>query len=105
MPDEDIIYFMERYENNDFCLMFDELNVPFNLEELIKSVKQLNSNKSGGPDLYLNEFFIHGKGTLMPFILSLFNRIYELGYFPDSWSEGFVVPLHKNGSLKILYVL
>lgn len=35
----------------------------------------------------------------MPFILSLFNRIYELGYFPDSWSEGFVVPLHKKGSL------
>lgn len=57
VPYEDIVHFMERYENNEFSLMLDELNVPFNLEEPITSVKQLNSNKSGRPDLYLNEIF------------------------------------------------
>lgn len=25
-PDEDIIYFNERYENNEFSVMFEELN-------------------------------------------------------------------------------
>ena len=41
---------------------------------------QLNTNKSAGPDMFLNEFF-------------------SLCYFPKAWSEGFVVPLHQNGSL------
>ena len=28
-PDDDVLYFMIRYENNEFTNMFDELNVPF----------------------------------------------------------------------------
>jgi len=28
----------------------------------------------------------------------LFNKILEHGYFPDSWSEGFIIPIHKKGS-------
>ena len=28
----------------------------------------------------------------------LFNYTHEIGYFPTSWSEGYIVPLHKKGS-------
>ena len=49
-PDEDILYFNERYENNEFGIMFDELNIRISQEEVIKSMKQLKANKSGGPD-------------------------------------------------------
>ena len=65
----------------------------------MKTVKQLRTNKSSGPDLLLNEFFIHGNSILCPYLLQLFNKIFELGYFPQGWSEGFVVPLHKKGSI------
>ena len=46
----------------------------------------------------LNEFFMHGKLILSEYLLVLFNKIFELGYFPKAWSEGFVVLLHKKGS-------
>ena len=35
----------------------------------------------------------------MPTMCNLFNKIYETGHFPDSWSEGYVIPLHKKGSI------
>ena len=42
---------------------------------------------------------MHGKLILSKYLLVLFNKIFELGYFPKAWSEGFVVTLHKKGSL------
>ena len=45
----------------------------------------------------LNEFFRNGNDTLMKYIYTLFNKIFELVYFPKSWSDGFKVPIHKKG--------
>ena len=95
-PDEDILCFVERYENNEFDIMFQELNVPFTNNEIFNAIKQLNSNKSSGPVLYINEFFIHGNDVLAPYILRLFHKIFDLGYFPENWSEGYVIPLQKK---------
>ena len=39
-PDEDILYFNERYENSEFSIMFDELNIFISQKEIIKSIKQ-----------------------------------------------------------------
>ena len=78
--------------------MFDELNVAISEEELLKSIKQLKTNKSSGPDRLINEFFIHGKNVLLPIVLCLFNKIFENGSFPEGWSEGYIIPLHKKGS-------
>ena len=97
-PDEDVIHFNERYVNNEFCIMFDELNENFSQEEILKSIKQLKTNKSGGPDKLINEFFIHGKNVLLPVLCNLFNKIFENGNFPEEWSEGYIIPLHKKGS-------
>ena len=97
-PDEDVMNFNERYVNEEFGIMFDELNVEFSEEEIIKSIKQLKTNKSSGPDRLINEFFIHGKNILLPVLLSLFNKIFENGTFPNDWSEGYIIPLHKKGS-------
>jgi len=33
----------------------------------------------------LNEFFMHGKLILSEYLLVLFNKIFELGYFPKAW--------------------
>ena len=83
-PDEDTIHCIERYENNEFNIMFADLNLPINQDSLSKAIKQLGTGKSGGPDMYINEFFIHGKTIVQPYLLNLFNKIFELGYFPES---------------------
>ena len=38
--------------------MFDELNLPILNIEIFQAIKEFKKNKSGGPDLYLNEFFL-----------------------------------------------
>ncbi|MCG8033307.1 MAG: reverse transcriptase family protein, partial [Candidatus Thiodiazotropha taylori] len=98
-PDEDVLYFNEQYVKNEFTIMFDELNVEFTQEEIMKSIKQLKTNKSAGPDKLINEFFIHGKHILIPTLCKIFNTVFESGYFPDEWSEGYIIPLHKKGSM------
>ena len=70
--DEDILHFIDRYERNEFDIMFHELNLPFSLDEIKKGIKQLCSNKSSGPDLYINEMCIHSKDVLAPYLLLLF---------------------------------
>lgn len=98
-PDEDILYFNERYVNNEFSIMFEDLNLNFSEDEILRSIKQLKTNKSGGPDRIINEFFIHGKHILAPTVCNLFNKIFEKGYFPEDWTEGYIIPLHKKGSI------
>ena len=38
-------------------MIFDELNVNFTREEIMKAITQLKTNKSAGPDMLINEFF------------------------------------------------
>ena len=79
--------------------MFQELNLPIHIVEVEKAIRELNINKSAGPDMYLNDFFINGKNVLVPYLLKLFNKLFDIEYFPESWSEGYVIPLHKKGSM------
>ena len=74
----------------------------FSQEEILKSIKQLyKTNKSGGTNKLINDFFIHGKNVLVSVLCNLFNKIFENGIFPEEWSEGYIIPLHKKGvSLK-----
>ena len=62
---EDILHFSSRYENNELVIMFQELNRPTELDCMLKAIKQLSTNKSGGPDMYLNDFLFTGR-LLLP---------------------------------------
>lgn len=35
---------------------------------------------------------------LVPTLCILFNKLFEIGFFPERWSEGYIIPLHKKGS-------
>ena len=36
---------------------------------------------------------------MLNILFAMFNNIFKLGYFPELWSEGLVIPLHKKGNL------
>ena len=46
-----------------------------------------------------HELFIHGDNVLMPHLLLLFNKIFDKVYFPESWSDGLIILLHKKGTI------
>ena len=33
----------------------------------------------------------------MPIYLKIFNLIFSIGLFPDTWSQGLILPIHKKG--------
>ena len=72
--DDDILYYNERFLNEEAQVMFDELNVDITSNEIQKAISQLKQNRSGGPDGFLNEFFIHGATELLPYLLELFKK-------------------------------
>jgi len=39
--DEDVLNFIHRYEQNEFDVIFDEINVPVSHEDVTKAIKQL----------------------------------------------------------------
>ena len=90
------MHFNERFVLDEFQVMFHELDTDVSLDEINKSIKQLKLSKSTGPDNYLNEYFIHGNTVLIPNLQSLFSVIFKTDYFSETWSAGYIVPLHKK---------
>ncbi|MCG8044774.1 MAG: reverse transcriptase domain-containing protein, partial [Candidatus Thiodiazotropha endolucinida] len=97
--DDDILFYNERYVKGELQIMFQELDTEISVSEIIKGVKSLKNGKSSGPDLFLNEFIKYGINNLIEYLYVLFNKIFDTGFFPDAWGEGYIVPLHKKGSV------
>lgn len=55
--DYDVLYFNERYLNDEIDVMFMEINLSFSTEKNVKARKNLNIENSAGSDYLLNEFF------------------------------------------------
>ena len=77
-------------QNND-CI---ELDRQITDDEIISSLKSINSNRSPGPDGICIEML---KVTLNV-LNALFNTIYDTGVFPAEWSQNIICPIHKSGS-------
>ena len=97
--DQDILDYVNDRVNDELQGIFDMLNIPIGANEISQAITQLKSGKSGGEDLLINELFTHGREVLLPYVTSLFNYIFRSGVFPEPWTEGLLVPLHKKGSL------
>ena len=77
-------------------IMFEDLNVPISVEEIRKGLKQLKNGASAGPDLMLNEFLKYGTNDLLSYLQTLYNKMFEIGYFPACWSEGYIILTFKK---------
>ena len=95
--DDDVIDELRNIMESDMQVVFDELNENISMVDIDKAIKDLKNGKSGGVDLLINELFIHGKGILLPYLFELFNFVLDSGVFPEDWSDGLLIPLHKKG--------
>ena len=88
----------EMNENLNFPDSYiDDLDRPFTTDEVIRTISQLNRNKSPGFDNILPELFLDNKEFIAPYICILFNKIYDTGIYPEAWTKGIIVPIFKKG--------
>jgi exonuclease III len=91
--------FCSNYDFSEDNSVFPELDVPLTVEEVKSAIKQLKRNKSSGVDHILNEYFIECSDIICSHLCDIFNCIFESGYFPEQWTQGIIIPLHKKGSV------
>ena len=62
-PDKDILYFNERYFQNEKNIMFSDYNDEISKFEAERTEQQLKLGRSGGPGLFINGFIYYGKNA------------------------------------------
>ena len=69
------------------------------IEELREAVYKQNNNKSSGIDKIVAEIYKCSFDILAPFMLILFNWIFNTGVYPRLWGNGMIVPIFKGGNI------
>ena len=91
-------------EAEDFCAqndngkcLYENLDRLISTDEVKTAINSLKKSKSPGEDNILNEYFIEAEDILISHITDIFNGIFNSGVFPELWSKGIIVPVHKKG--------
>lgn len=66
--------------------------------EVLKAIHGMKKGKASGPDGLPSDFFHHAENVLVKFLHPLFNKVFQSGDYPQSWTEGVIFPLHKKGN-------
>ena len=90
---------VSQYVQENNCenpAVYSELDKEFTQEELLASIKNLKGGKASGCDNLLYEYVIETFDILGNVWVKLFNAIFSSGHFPEKWTEGVIIPLHKK---------
>ena len=85
---EDDIY------TNDFVA--DKLDLPISNSEVSQAIKRLKNDKSPRVNGFPAEFFKVISEMFVPFLLQLFNKMYDDCFFPEKWSYALISLIHKT---------
>ena len=75
-----------------------ELDTEITQDEILRAIDSMKKSKAPGPDGLPSEFFSYAKDVSVKFLHPLFNRIFDSGEYPESWSKAVIFPLHKKGN-------
>ena len=78
--------------------MEDEIST----KEIKKSISNLNSNKSPGPDGLTSAFYKTFKEQLIPILYQVFKKIYETNELPEEMTRSYITIIPKGKADKIL---
>ena len=65
---------------------------------MIDASRELENNKASAQDLIKNEMIKSALPVLTKQMVKVLNIILLTGQFPQSWTEGIIVPVHEQGS-------
>ena len=73
------------------------LDAPISSVEVKRAFKKLKSGKAAGIDNVPGGCLKEAQDVLLPFLIKLFNLLYDSHYFPKVWSKSVILPIHKKG--------
>ena len=75
---------------------FNELDYTITEKEISVAISKLKSGKAPGLDTVSNNMLKSGQSVLLKCLHKMFNTCLSYGIYPNSWADGFIVPLHKG---------
>jgi hypothetical protein len=85
------------YEDIEHLENCDMLDCPFTVDEIAKTISSLKRHKSSDFENNVADFFIESNYFIAPYLVTIFNCIYDSHTYPESWSKGVIVPIYKKG--------
>ena len=76
----------------------DVLDSPITVEEIMRAVEHLKTNKAPGTDGIVAEMIKTSLPQILPFLVALLNRIFDTGEYPTAWTGAVIIPRHKRGN-------
>ena len=84
-------------EDIDQEVSVEELDQDISPQELERAFKKLKKDKATGVDEISAEILLHTKNNIQSYLIQIFNKIFQMGYFPLQWGVATIVPLFKKG--------
>ena len=56
-----------------------------------------NNGKASGPDEISSEIIMGSYDIISPYLVKIFNTLFDNSQYPDEWGLGFIVPIFKGG--------
>ena len=88
---------IQEHNSHDNNISDAYLDSSLTEEEMEKAIRELKNDKSPGFDNIINEFLKYNTTLFRKTLLSVFNVLYDKGYFPKAWSIGLIIPVFKSG--------
>ena len=79
-------------------LNLNQLSKPYDLEKIKQGIKRLKTKKAPRIDCISGEMIKCSNNSLLSETKKLFNLILDSGYYPETWNQGLIHSIHKNGS-------
>ena len=78
-----------------------ELDAEFTVNEIKNAVFHQKNNKASGPDEICAEILKTSFDYICPFLLKLYNRIFNRAEYPRDWGTSIITPIYKGGNKNI----
>ena len=87
----------EKIKDMELRKTFTKLDYKITEKEVYNAIKSLKNNKSPGTDHIRNEMLKSGIDILTKPLTTIFNLILRTGIYPNDWSKGKIISVHKSG--------